>query len=72
MPLCLGTSGSVRASKSPNFDKWASVVHTFCPLRSHSSPSATARVERLATSDPEPGSLNNWHQISSAVNSGRR
>ena len=72
IPLCLGTSGFVRASSSPNLERWARVVQTFCPLRIHSSPSRTARVDRLATSEPEPGSLNSWHQISSEVNKGRR
>ena len=51
---------------------WASVVHTFWPLTIHSSPSRSARVARPATSDPAPGSLNSWHQISSLVNNGRR
>ena len=72
MPLCFGCSGSVRATSIPHRDRWASVVHTFWPLTIHSSPSRTARVDRLATSEPAPGSLNSWHQISSPVNSGRR
>ena len=50
----------------------ARVVHTFCPLSTHSSPSRSARVESPATSDPAPGSLNSWHQISSLVKRGRR
>ena len=48
----------------------AMLVHTFCPLITHSSPSRTARVARAATSEPAPGSLNIWHQISSHVNAG--
>ena len=48
------------------------MVHTFWPLTTHSSPSRTARVARLATSEPAPGSLKSWHQISSQVKSGRR
>ena len=72
MPLCLGRSGFVRATMSPNEEMWANVVHTFCPLSTHSSPSRSARVDKPATSEPAPGSLNSWHQISSLENSGRR
>ena len=57
MPRCLGTSGLVRAINKPNFEMWARVVHTFWPLRTHSSPSRSALVERPATSEPAPGSL---------------
>ena len=71
-PLCLGFSGSVRTMTMPKRATCASVVHTFWPLTIHSSPSRTARVDRPATSEPAPGSLNIWHQISSPVNSGRR
>ena len=70
--MCLGASGSVRATSIPHRAMWASVVHTFCPLTTHSSPSRTARLDRPATSDPAPGSEKSWHQISSFVNSGRR
>ena len=59
--------GSVRASNIPHRDRCASVVHTFWPLTTHSSPSRTARVESPATSEPAPGSENSWHQISSFV-----
>ena len=72
MPRCLGCSGSVRAISIPQRERWATVVQTFWPLTIHSSPSRTALVERLATSEPAPGSLNIWHQISSPVNRGRR
>ena len=72
MPLCFTCSGSVRTSTMPKLATCASVVHTFWPLTIHSSPSRTARVDRPATSEPAPGSLNIWHQISSPVNSGRR
>ena len=48
------------------------VVHTFCPLTTHSSPSRTARAARPATSLPAPGSENNWHQMSRLENIGRR
>ena len=45
---------------------WASVVHTFWPLSTHSSPSCSGTVlDSPATSEPAPGSLNSWHQISS-------
>ncbi len=71
-PLCFGCSGSVRASSSPKRDRCADDVQIFWPLTTHSSPSRTARVARLATSEPEPGSLNSWHQISSDVKMGRR
>ena len=65
-------SGSVRTTSRPQRDRWASVVHTFWPLQIHSSPSLTPLDDRPAKSEPEPGSLNSWHQISSPVNSGRR
>ena len=51
---------------------WASVVHTFCPLTIHSSPSRTPARDSPAKSEPEPGSEKSWHQISSPVKSGRR
>jgi hypothetical protein len=70
--VCLGALGSVRATIIPNLATWASVVHTFWPLSTHSSPSRTARVARLATSEPAPGSEKSWHQISSLVKRGRR
>ena len=38
------------------------MVHTFWPLMTHSSPSRTAVVFRLARSDPEFGSEKPWHQ----------
>ena len=49
----------------------ATEVHTFCPFTVQTSPSRTARVASPARSDPAPGSLNSWHQISSPVHSGR-
>ena len=72
IPWCLGTSGFVRATINPNAEMCASVVHTFCPFSSHSSPSRSALVDSPATSDPAPGSLKSWHQISSLSNNGRR
>ena len=71
-PLCFGTSGFVRARSIPHRDMCASVVHTFCPLTTHSSPSRSARDDRPATSEPALGSEKSWHQISSFVASGRR
>lgn len=69
MPACLDRSGSVRASSAPKSANWALVVHTFCPLSTQPSPSRTALVCRLATSEPAPGSENSWHQISSPESS---
>ena len=71
-PLCLGASGSVRASSRPQLARCASDVQIFCPFTTHWSPSRTARVARPATSEPAPGSLNSWHHSSSAVKIGRR
>ena len=48
MPLCFGCSGSVRTITMPKRARCASVVHTFWPLTTHSSPSRTVRVERPA------------------------
>ncbi len=42
----------------------ASVVHTFWPLTTYSSPSRTARVVSDERSLPAPGSLNSWHHSS--------
>ena len=71
-PLCLGASGLVRASSRPHLEMCADDVQTFWPLTTHSSPSRSARVDSPATSEPAPGSLKSWHQISSAVKIGRR
>ena len=71
-PLCFGASGLVRAMRMPNFEKCASDVQIFWPLTTYSSPSRTARVPRLARSEPAPGSLNSWHQISSPASIGKR
>ena len=72
MPSRLGTPGSVRARSTPCVDTWAQVVHTFCPVITHSSPSRSARVARDARSEPEPGSLKSWHQRSSLRTIGGR
>ena len=65
IPRRLGTSGSVRASSTPNSERWAQVFHTFWPVTSQSSPSRSARVASEARSEPAPGSLNSWHHRSS-------
>ena len=70
--LVLGDLGVGAGEEQARSRQWATVVQTFWPLTTHSSPSRTARVARLATSEPAPGSLNSWHQISSPVNRGRR
>jgi hypothetical protein len=67
MPLCLGAALSparpaarfVRASTKHQSAHSASDVHTFCPSITHSEPSSDscALVDRLARSDPAPGSL---------------
>ena len=72
MPLCLGTSGSVRAMRMPNRAYCAPLVQIFWPLTTNSSPSRTARVPRPARSLPAPGSLNSWHQNSSPARIGHR
>jgi aspartate/methionine/tyrosine aminotransferase len=46
------------------------MVQIFWPLMAQLSPSGTADVDRPARSEPEPGSLNNWHQVCSPVKSG--
>ena len=72
MPLRFGASGSVRASRTPKSARCAQVVHTFCPVTTHSSPSRSARVASDARSEPAPGSLKSWHQISSLRTIGGR
>jgi len=67
MPRCLGTLVSVRASSSPKSAVAAPVDQTFCPVTSHPSSTASARVVSPARSEPAPGSLNSWHQVISPV-----
>ena len=67
MPLCFGTSASVRARQIPQRANCAYDVHTFWPDSSQPSSTRTARVDSDARSEPASGSLNSWHQISSAV-----
>ena len=64
IPLWASASGSVRARRMPYCATWASVVHTFWPFTTNSSPSRSARVVSDARSLPAPGSLKSWHQIS--------
>src|ERR1700722_2979890 len=71
-PLCLGLPPSVRASNKPQSALCALVVQTFWPLTTHWLPLKSARVTAPATSEPLPGSLNNWHQVSSPVRLLRR
>ena len=58
MPLWASAVGSVRARRMPYRATCASVVHTFWPLTTNSSPSRSARVVSDARSLPAPGSLN--------------
>ncbi|NJN63673.1 MAG: PrsW family intramembrane metalloprotease [Acidobacteria bacterium] len=66
-PSYLPAFGSVRARRIIHFAWWARVVHTLWPVTRY-EPSAcfSARAWALARSEPEPGSLKPWHQISSA------
>ena len=54
MPLCLGTSASVRASSSPYEANWAFVVHTFWPVR-RQLPSSCRRARVCTAARSEPG-----------------
>jgi len=56
MPRCRGASGSVRTHSHSWVDRWAPLFQIFDPLITHSSPSRTARVRRLARSVPALGS----------------
>ena len=57
MPAWRGFAcGSVRTSANIQSAKWPLVVHILWPLTTKLSPSSTARVERLARSEPAPGS----------------
>src|SRR5918996_1607337 len=72
MPLCLGASGSERATSMHHFASWAKVVHTFWPVIRQPPPSLVAFVFSEARSEPDSGSENPWHQISSAERIGSR
>ena len=56
MPWCFGASGSVRTRQKIMSAYWAPEVQIFWPLMTKSSPSTSARVDRDARSDPDPGS----------------
>ena len=71
-PLCLGTSGSLRATSMHHFASWANVVQTFWPVIRQPPLSLTALVFSEARSEPDSGSENPWHQISSAERIGSR
>src|SRR3954471_17351320 len=51
---------------------WANVVHTFCPVIRQPPLERTALVFSDARSEPDSGSENPWHQISSADRIGSR
>ena len=55
-----------------HFASWAKVVHTFCPVTRHPPFCCTAFVFSDARSEPDSGSENPWHQISSAERIGSR
>ena len=57
MPRCLASVGLVRHSTKIQLAVWPLDVQIFWPLITHSSPSRTARVPRLARSEPLSGSL---------------
>jgi len=72
MPVYFEVSGSVRAMRMPNFATIASDVQIFWPFTTNTSPSRTARVARLARSEPASGSENSWHHSSSPRSIGGR
>jgi len=53
----------VRANAKIMLALWPCEVQIFWPLITHSSPSSSALVWRLATSEPAPGSENIWHHM---------
>ena len=66
MPRCFGASGSVRTSAIPHRAYCAYDVHTFWPESVQPPSTGVARVASDARSEPAPGSLKSWHQISAA------
>src|ERR1019366_3066102 len=62
IPSCFFTVGSVRTRQKIQSEKCAFDVQILCPLTRKCSPCNTARVDRLARSDPAPGSEYPWHQ----------
>ncbi len=71
MPLCCGTSGSVRARQMPQSARSATEVHTFWPVSFQPPSTFSARVRSEARSEPEPGSEKSWHQTSWPSRDGR-
>ena len=71
MPACLDASGSERARQMPKSAICASDVQTFWPLRTQPPSTRSARVLSAARSDPAPGSLKSWHQLSLPCRVGR-
>ena len=71
MPLCCGTSGSVRARQMPQSARSATEFQTFWPVSCQPPSTRSARVRSEARSEPEPGSENSWHQTSSPSSDGR-
>ena len=71
IPLCLGASGSERASSMHHFAVCA-VVQTFWPVTFQLPLVFTARALSEARSDPESGLEKPWHQISSPERIGSR
>ena len=56
MPLCLGASGSVRASVKMWSARWPAEVQIFWPFSTHWSPSRVAFSARDPRSEPALGS----------------
>ncbi len=55
--LCFGASGSVLVMRNTYWQLCAPVVNIFDPLMTQESPSRTARVLQVATSEPPSGSV---------------
>src|ERR1022692_1382940 len=70
MPECLGASVLVRTVARPYLLRCAPLVHTFWPLIVQPPSDLTALVLMPAASDPAPGSLKSWHQMTSWFKAG--
>ena len=55
--LCLGASGSVLVIRKTYWALWAFEVNILAPLIIQASPSRSARVLQVATSEPPSGSV---------------
>ena len=64
IPRCRDAVEPVRVSRRQRSENCESDVHTFWPSITQVSPSARARQESEARSEPVPGSENPWHHIS--------